>query len=275
MKYILFILLTFFHVQCSHKLPQNNLKPRVVTTIAPYVTIVKEIVQDTLEVKSLFPPNVDAHSYEPSHKQIEDLKQSKIWFYLGEPQEKKLLSVSKSKNTTQLVNLTKNISMISEGLHKDFHIWLSPNLMKTQANTIFTVLINTFPDHEKAFTKNYQKLLVKLENLQQTIRENLGNKSPTFIISHNALAYFCRDFGCKAISLDAHEKLSAQELKKLMLTIEKENPCLFIMIPQHLSKSAKVLAKKLKIPVINWNPYEKNYFENMQTLAKAFYESCH
>lgn len=276
MKYLLALCIAIFTCQCTKGPQDSKTKPLVVTTIAPYVEIISEIAQDTVNVKTLFPPNVDAHSYEPSHVQIDDLKKSAIWFYLGEPQERKLLSVVESQKTIQKIDLTQNITLHSSGHHKDYHIWTSPKLMKVQAETIFSALSESFPEYQDIYRKNYETLLEKLDHLDETIRAKIGPSCPNVLISHNALLYFGEEFGCSILSLDSIENYSAKDQKLLMQEIKKKDPCLFIIIPQHHSKSVKLLAKKLKIPVVYWNPYEKKYFKNLiQLVEDLSHENCH
>lgn len=275
MKNLIFAFLALLTFQCS-KTPSPKSKPTVVTTVAPYVKMIQMIANDTVDAKTLFPPNVDVHSYEPTHQQLDELQNAKIWFYLGEPQEKKLLSVASSRHKVKLVDLAKNAPVYTKNQFKDLHIWLSPELMKTQAQIIYKTLIKEFPENKSLYNSNFENLLIKLDQLQNEIEGKIGNQKPTFLISHSALRYFCQDFGCQQIPLDFHEKLSVQQMHQVIDKISKEHPCILILIPQHSSKAATLIAKKLEIPIEKWNPYAEDYFENMKQLAHYLsHESCH
>ncbi|WP_313958751.1 metal ABC transporter solute-binding protein, Zn/Mn family [Bacillus sp. X1(2014)] len=55
----------------------------VYTTIYPLEDFTKKIGGDFVQVKSIYPPNVDAHSYEPSTKNMLNLASSDLFIYTG------------------------------------------------------------------------------------------------------------------------------------------------------------------------------------------------
>jgi zinc transport system substrate-binding protein len=55
----------------------------VFTTIYPLEDFTRKIAGDYVEVKSIYPPNVDAHSYEPSTKDMMKLANSDLFIYTG------------------------------------------------------------------------------------------------------------------------------------------------------------------------------------------------
>jgi zinc transport system substrate-binding protein len=61
----------------------NTEKLTIYTTIFPLQDFTNKIGGDLVDVKSIYPPNVDAHSYEPSTKDMINLAKSDLFIYTG------------------------------------------------------------------------------------------------------------------------------------------------------------------------------------------------
>ncbi|MFS1518926.1 metal ABC transporter solute-binding protein, Zn/Mn family [Bacillus sp. SCS-151] len=61
----------------------ENEKITIYTTIYPLEDFAKKIGEDYVDVKSIYPPNVDAHSFEPSAKDMVALAKSDLFIYSG------------------------------------------------------------------------------------------------------------------------------------------------------------------------------------------------
>lgn len=67
----------------SKESDKNNKETLTVyTTIYPLEDFTKKIGGDFVQVKSIYPPNVDAHSFEPSTKDMLNLASSDLFIYL-------------------------------------------------------------------------------------------------------------------------------------------------------------------------------------------------
>lgn len=104
-KIILIMLVLIISFACSKKedntKKSENKKIRIVTTLFPTYDFSKEIGKDKVEVKLLLPPGIEAHSYEPTPKDIAEINNADIFIYTGdlmEPWVKKLLSSLNNKN---------------------------------------------------------------------------------------------------------------------------------------------------------------------------------
>ncbi|MBC5636242.1 zinc ABC transporter substrate-binding protein [Ornithinibacillus sp. BX22] len=100
MKYVKSILMllfiTLFIVGCSSA-DDNNSKQdsdgkkdselTIYTSVYPFKYVVEEIAGDTATVKTVYPPGADAHTYEPTSKDIIDIADSDAFIYLGSRME--------------------------------------------------------------------------------------------------------------------------------------------------------------------------------------------
>ncbi|MBT2642736.1 zinc ABC transporter substrate-binding protein [Bacillus sp. ISL-41] len=104
---------------------QNNSqanKLTVYTTIYPLQDFTKKIGGEFVEVESLYPPNVDAHSFEPSTKDMMKLAEANLFIYSGSGIEGFVEKAEKAlKNEkVMIVKAAENVDMI-ESSHDHSH----------------------------------------------------------------------------------------------------------------------------------------------------------
>lgn len=66
--------------------------PHVVVSIPPYISLVKEIVGDTMTVNSALGPSFDPHTAEATPHQMKMVQNADLFIGVGEGYERKLLS---------------------------------------------------------------------------------------------------------------------------------------------------------------------------------------
>ena len=188
-KIILIMLVLIISFACSKKedntKKSENKKIRIVTTLFPTYDFSKEIGKDKVEVKLLLPPGIEAHSYEPTPKDIAEINNADIFIYTGdlmEPWVKKLLSSLNNKNL-KIVDVSKNIELKEfdfedehndkdiheneeEHIHgKDPHIWTDPVLAKTIVQNIADSIIEVDLANKSFYDGNKIIYDKKLDNL--------------------------------------------------------------------------------------------------------------
>src|SRR5699024_8785792 len=70
-------------VGCESSSSNKNTEDFIYTSIYPIQFITEAIVGDTAHVVSVYPPGVDAHTYEPTSKSITEIATGKAFIYLG------------------------------------------------------------------------------------------------------------------------------------------------------------------------------------------------
>ncbi|MGI8382956.1 metal ABC transporter solute-binding protein, Zn/Mn family [Robertmurraya sp. P23] len=84
--FIFMILIATFLAGCqgeSSDTSQENDKLSIYTTVYPLQYFTERIGGDLVNVKSIYPNGADEHSYEPSQKDMIDLAESDLFFYIG------------------------------------------------------------------------------------------------------------------------------------------------------------------------------------------------
>ena len=84
---VLLTVLMLFLCGCSYSKPQKSERLSVVCSIfAPY-DFARQVAGDRADVKMLLPTGVESHSYEPTPKDIIELENADVFFYVSEHTE--------------------------------------------------------------------------------------------------------------------------------------------------------------------------------------------
>lgn len=291
-KNLFVLLLVFFFLNilqtCVYPFTKQTPTPArnlVVVSIVPYQFFVEKISGDTIDVHSLVPPGMDVHTFEPTMKSASLLLTARGWIGVGEPFEKKItdtLHHSGSKAIT--LNISDRLSLLQypNTLHfhppdqnahscsgRDLHVWLSPKLMVAQVQLIADSLTSMFPEHRECYLANAKNLLHEMEELNLFLQKTLSPiAGSTFLISHPALGYFCKDYQLFQLSVetDGKEPLP-KDLSRILALAREKNVKLMVVQKNYPDKGAKIIAKQLQIPIYYFDPYQSNYIENLRELA--------
>ena len=81
---------------------------------------------------------------------------------------------------------------------KDPHIWFSVNNWKAAANEVAKGFASKDPENKEYYESNLKAYLVKLDELDKKIKEEVNAVAPqsrVLVTAHDAFAYFARDYG--------------------------------------------------------------------------------
>lgn len=277
MLHRLFLLFFAFLSLSSTQPPKKSL---ILVSIPPYQEIVEKIGGDHVEVMTIAPPSSDPHTYEPTARQITKLAEGIAWFQIGEPFEKKL----SSKLSAKKIDLRKTVHLLHEEgsfcpscshSGEDRHIWLSLKEMEHQADKIQEVLSELLPEHKAEFQERLAHLKLELALLDVEIKDRLSSlENRSFVVSHPAFAYFCRDYDLRQLSVEQEGKEPRpKELEALLEDAKEAHSQIAIAIPQHNNRGTELIAKKLDLSLHTIDPYSPHYFETLQNLSLALHDS--
>ncbi|WP_053426245.1 metal ABC transporter solute-binding protein, Zn/Mn family [Rossellomorea marisflavi] len=248
------------------------------TTVYPLEDFTKRIGGDHVKVESVYPPGSDEHSYEPSQKDMIDMADGDVFFYIGLGLEG---FVDKSKSILEnedvkVVATSEGIDLESheghdhdaheegedheeeghdhgdDGHHHgdtDPHIWLDPGYAQQIAQNIADTLSAEMPEHKDEFQSNLKDLDADLKKLDEDFHE-MADAAPkkTFFVSHAAYNYWAERYGLnqKSIAgLNTSDEPSQKELKAIIDQGKKEN-IQYIMFEQNVSsRLTEVVQKEL------------------------------
>jgi len=261
-------------------------RPIALVSVAPHRYFVEKIAGDTVDVEVLVPAGASSHTYEPTPKQMLAATKADVWFRVGEGFEKKIASsLSQYNPQMTMVNMRDGVEMITidpeeAARHhaccfsdfQDVHIWLSAREAKAQAKTIAEALSKRYPQNSALYQKNVEQFLSELAALDRELSEITAAKQSAYVmVSHPAYAYFARDYGFIQLPIEFEGKdPSPQQLLELMQAAKSHGVTRVFTQPQHSSKGPKLLAQQLDAEVVEIDPFEEDFPQNMRRIAKKF-----
>ncbi len=235
-RYLVLLLLMALFIGCSsnkgtgEKTKEDTMK--VYVSNYPLYDFTKNIAGDKVEVINVR-QNAGVHGWEPSARDIANLKEADLFIYGGEHLE---------GWAEQLINdgtITNNAVDISEGLvllesthHHDHdeehdhdhdeehdhdhdddhdhdhgqydpHIWLSLRNAQVIVENISKALSELDQENKDFYQENYNKYANELKKLDEEYTEKLSNpKLEAIIVSHEAYGYLCRDYNFRQVGIE-------------------------------------------------------------------------
>lgn len=244
---------------------QNQLS--IYTTVYPLTYFAERIGGDYVKVSSIYPPGANEHHFEPTQKDMMNLAESDLFFYIGLNLEPFAENAEKSlaNEKVEFINTSENVPQDQlhtahhedeeehehDHDHGDFdpHIWLSPKIAKSLALTIKDSLVEKLPEQEATFTENYNTLVEELDDLDKQLTNMAkGAKTKTFFVSHEAFGYIAEEYGLEQVGisgLNSQDEPSQKELTKLV-DLGKELNIKYIFFEQNVSSNvASVIQKEI------------------------------
>jgi zinc transport system substrate-binding protein len=276
----------------------------VYTTIYPLEDFTKKIGGDFVEVQSIYPPNVDAHSYEPSTKDMLNLANSDLFIYSGagiegfaekasEALKKEDVQVLKAAEGIDLIestdehhhedeegpseseshedeNAKSEIHEDEEHAHGDLdpHVWLDPVLSIDLANNIKNSLSKLIPEHASEFEVNFNQLKSELEKLDQEFKTTIeSSRSKNLLVAHAAYGYWETRYGIEEIAISGLSPTQEPTQKELQKIIEEstEHNIHYVIFEQNASpKVAKIIQDELGAKSLTLHNLEAITEENIK-----------
>lgn len=234
--YILLILVLFvFSLGCKAKSAEDGgSKPLIITTIHPYQLLIKQMVGDGIEVRSLIPPNASPHTWSAQPADLKDLHSAALIFSNGMGLESFLAQALDKVPTKHLVaaDLLRDLVALdslnqvrekqmhghqhahaeaedhdheheaAEEAHEhhhhgsaDPHLWTSPLMLQKLCTKLKNELVVIFPDFAPVITRNHDIIIKELSEAHARINsERAEFKEAALVTYHNSFHYFTRDY---------------------------------------------------------------------------------
>lgn len=309
---IVFIIMMLIITACSKVNETMSTKKEtltVYTTIFPLEDFTKKIGGKDVEVKSVYPPGTDAHTYEPTQKMMMEMANANLFIYNGAGLEAfaEKLHDTLQKENVKIIETTKGIDLLEyedEHTHNDAHhdsndnnhhevdphVWLDPILAIQQAETIKDALVSLKPERKDEFEANFEQVKKQLEKLDEQLKEVIQQaKTDKILVAHAAYGYWEKRYGLKQISVTGLSPSNEPSQKSLTNVIKKakEHELKYILFETFATPQVAEVVKKevgadiLRIHHLSSQTEEdqknnKDYFdlmnENIKTLEKALNE---
>ncbi|WP_423799372.1 metal ABC transporter solute-binding protein, Zn/Mn family [Neobacillus sp. SAB-20_R2A] len=291
-KLILFVSfllpLSLFLSACGNnteKTPKKKNLLTIYTTVFPLQYFTERIGGKYVKVATIYPPGADEHTFEPSQKDMMNLADSDLFFYIGLGLEgfvEKAKGTLKDENVTLVpaaegLKLPKDHHSSEEEDHEDHagvnpHVWLDPVYSKEMAAVIRDQLAKKLPQRKAYFDENYQKLADELDELDTNFANTLSQaKHKKIIVTHAAFSYWETRYGIEQISisgLSTTNEPSQKELEKIISMADHEGLHYMLFEQNVKSKLGKVVQKEIgarALPIHNLAILTKDDIKNKET----------
>lgn len=239
----------------------------IYTTVYPLQYFTQKIGGEYAEVHSIYPPGADAHTFEPSQKDMIHLAEADLFFFIGLGLEG---FVDKAKKTLQ----DQKVTLVAAGEHLEFdshsnhhnddetavdndtehahgdidpHVWIDPHHAIGLAQSILQSLTEQLPEQQTYFEENFAVLEQHLLALDQEFTDALKDAKQTeFIVSHAAYGYWEKRYGIKQINIagiSSSSEPSQKQLEQLIRTAENKE-IKYVLVEQNVSPRLANIVKK-------------------------------
>jgi len=283
-KYPFFAVLLFiFAVDSStfaagkQEVQPENTSLTIAVSILPQKYFVDRIGGNEVKIIVLVLPGESPETYEPTTKQVTELSKAQTLFTIGVPFEKTFIP----KIRANLKNL--DIVDTSAGITKrtfsngsiDPHIWMSPPLVKIQAQTILKTLISIDPERKDFFTKNYVRFIKDLDVLDSELSKVIAPlKGSIFFVYHPSFGYFADRYGMEQVAIETGGKdPGPKTLSAVIARVKKAGARAIFVQPEFQQSSARVIAEVTGAGVVAIDPLAENYLSNLRSIARGLTDS--
>lgn len=254
---------------------------QVIATLFPQYDFAKTIAGDNIDLRLLMPPGTEAHSYEPTPKDLVDIKNADVFIYTSfamEPWVEKMLK--EASPDTLIINATEGVKYLTademglpEHAHEgedqgntthteedhegvDPHVWLDPTNASIMAGNVAKGLIQADPEHKALYENNLKAYQAELIALDLDIANTLGkiqNKEVIFA-GHFAFGYFAKKYGLayhspyEGFSPDAEP--SPQNIAAMIDLMKSENQKVVYYEELIDPKIARIIASETKAEMV-------------------------
>ncbi|QHE53464.1 metal ABC transporter solute-binding protein, Zn/Mn family [Pontibacillus sp. HMF3514] len=257
---------------CSSQESSSETGLKIYTSIYPIQYFTERIGGEHVNANSIYPPGVDAHTYEPTAKTMAEIATSDAFIYLGAGLEGFAESAADAlaDEKVQLMELGAHEELFTKveidktethNEHeeeqkedhghnhsgKDPHVWLDPLRSQMMANYIKEELVKLAPEHKKQFNENYEKLINDLESLHEQFKSvtQQADQNKLFV-SHAAYGYWEQRYGIEQISVNGispNNEPSQKDVKRLVEKAKKENVN-YMIFEQNVSNQVASMIQK-------------------------------
>ena len=247
----------------------------IVVSIYPYELLVKQIMGEQVQVKTLLPANASPHTWSPNPSDLVDLERAKIIISNGlglETNLRKAFSQHGGKHIEIATLLSHELLGAEEHDHShvghshgehdhdglDPHIWTSPELLLNLVNSLSGALSSAFPNMAEVIKLNTNTVIQELMAAdRQIFAERQQLSKPAIVTYHNSFHYFTKRYDIEYLGYvqsSPGQEPSARDLSNLGRKIRSHGVKAIFIEPQMNPRSAEVLAREFGLQVLTIDP---------------------
>ena len=235
---ILCVAAVFSFAGCAEKAAKDENKVQIVTTIFPLYDFARQVGGDKVQVTLLLPTGAEAHSYEPTPKDVIEIKESDIFIAQGgdadpwtsaviNDADSKELNVLYSLECVTLMSEEHEHSSFSSHVHTDPHVWTTPKNAGIISENICDRLCAIDAENSDYYKRNLAVYKEKLNSLDEKFAALTKDTDKTIIFADQfPLRYFAKEYNLKYLAAfpgcSAESEPTASAVAQIIDTVKKE-----------------------------------------------------
>ena len=234
--------------------------------------------------------NAEPVTYEPTSRQMGALSRAAIYFSVHVPFEKAWLPRFRNANPEMtVVDTTASIQRraMAAGHDQDHghghdqatpgdaaldpHVWLSPALVRLQAEAIRDALVAADPEHAADYHRGFRRLAEAIHELDRDILAALSGIDPAsrrFLVFHPAFGYFGDSYGLEQMAIEVEGKEPGpRELGRIIEEARAKGIRVIFVEPQFAQGAARTIAREIDGEVVTLDPLARDWPAGMRAIA--------
>ena len=281
-KVLLLTIVLFLTTACTTDNMENI---KIIVTNYPNEYIINSLYGKHATVESIYPDGVTIEDYKISNKKKNEYSKSDLFVYNGAIEKERNLAISLLDKNPELKII--DTAYVLETDYSPEELWLDPSSLLMMAQNVRIGLQEYIPSTvlKKDIDERYEKLKVKLSELEAEYRINVDNaKNKEIIVSTSKLKYL-EKFGYNVICLDNDAKDKTIYDARSLVDAQTVS-YIYKFKGEELSKNAKDLVAATNIEEISLNKLDnlsdkdrdtnKDYLsimkDNLELLKKELYQ---
>lgn len=235
--------------------PSAGERPLVVVSLPLFADFVRQVAGERVEVLALLPSGADPHTFEPTPRDVQRLREADVVFINGRGLEASIEAAIENNIGEDTFMVALSSSPDPDPLAEDPHAWLDARRAQAYVANIRDALIQADPAHGASYRENAQRYLEELGQLDQEIAQRLSQipaASRKLVTYHNSFAHFARRYRLElvgAVVASPGGDLSPADIAHLLASIRDQGiPAVFVE-PQFNSQVLTRLADDAGVQV--------------------------
>ncbi len=264
----LFVFLFFLICLTGCTTKKDNIT--IISTSFPGYDFVRAITKNSnVEVKMLVKPGVEVHNFEPTPKDIIDIKNSDLFIYVGGDSDEWVSDILKDINKDKAVKLIDFVDLTKEELKEgmegdntleyDEHVWTSPINAIEIINKLKDEIISIDRINKELYENNAEKYIKEIESIDLEIRDIVKNSKRKEIIFGDRfpIKYFTDEYNINyyaAFKGCSHEtEASSKTIAFLINRIKEDNIPVIFKLELSSGNIANTISKETNAKVLEFN----------------------
>lgn len=242
-RLILLIIILYIYFLPNALFSQEIEEVRVICSLFSEYDFAKNIIGDLGTVELLIPPEIEAHDFEPSPRDIKRLNASEVFIYTGDFMESWAKRIASSLKGVKIINSSSNIQIENS----DPHIWLDLSKAELMIRNILEGLIEVSPENAEVYRNNAEKYILKLRELDEKLFELKKIYASKFVVfgGYFSYGYLMDRYGFQYVSAyDGENEPSVRNLARVVKFIKENGNKYFLCDKFGVTKISQSIAEQ-------------------------------